>query len=187
MKTMALYNAVFGIAACALISCGSVGDKDKPAPPKVDSTATTQPNMEADHNFAWTAAEGGMLEVMLGQLAVSNGASKNIKALGQMMIDDHSKANEELKMLAQKKNIRLPDQLGEEAQMKYDKLAALKGKAFDKAYADAMVTDHEKDIALFREEANTGNDPDLKQWAAGKLPTLEHHLSMSMDAKVPAE
>ncbi|MEP6675765.1 MAG: DUF4142 domain-containing protein [Ferruginibacter sp.] len=138
---------------------------------KFDST-----NTEGDAKFAVTAADGGMLEVKLGQLAQANGSSAGVKDFGKMMVTDHSKGGDELKALAQKYNITIPAALSNDAQKTYDELAAKKGADFDKAYTKDMIDDHEEDIKLFQKEANDGNNGDLKTWASATLPTLQHHL-----------
>jgi putative membrane protein len=139
--------------------------------------------MEDDAQWAVKAADGGMMEVALGQLAQKNGASAKVKELGKMMEEDHTKANNELKDLAAKKNITLPAAMSEDHQKKYDDLAKKTGADFDKDYAAFMVDDHEDDIDAFKKEANDGKDADLKAWAAGKVPTLEHHLEMAKTTK----
>ena len=151
-----------------------------------DTTVVQDGNMQAganemqrqnqrDEEFAMKAAEGGMMEVMMGELAQKNGASQEVKDFGKMMVTDHSKANDELKALAAQKNINLPSTLGNEKQDKYNDLAKKTGKDFDKDYIDLMVKDHEHDIDEFKEEADKGNDPDIKAFAAKTLPTLQHH------------
>jgi putative membrane protein len=145
---------------------------------KFDSADT-----KGDAEFAVAAADGGMLEVQLGQLAVSKASSPSVKKFGQSMIDDHSKGNEELKSLAAQKNITLPATLSDKNQKKYDELSAKSGAEFDKAYSKFMVEDHKEDIDEFKKEAEKGNDPDLKSWALGKVPVLEHHLMMAEAAR----
>jgi putative membrane protein len=95
------------------------------------------------------------------------------------MATDHSKANEELKKMATQKNITVPTSMGAEKQKEFDKLNQKKGAEFDKAYSDMMVSDHEKDLKLFKKEAEEGSDKDLKTWAKGKVLVLEHHLMMA--------
>jgi putative membrane protein len=141
---------------------------------KLDDT-----NLEDDSEFAVAAADGGMLEVQLGELAQTNGASADVKKFGETMVKDHSKANEELKALAQQKNITLPMSLSDDKQKKYDDLSKKKGADFDKAYASYMVDDHKEDISEFEEAAKDAKDPEVKSWAAGKVPTLKHHLEMA--------
>lgn len=139
--------------------------------------------VEDDTEFAVEAADGGMLEVQLGQLAQANASSADVKAFAKMMVDDHSKANDELKAAAAQKNISLPAALSDKNQKKYDDLAGKTGTDFDKAYIDFMVDDHEEDIDAFKKEAEKGNDADLKAWAAGKVPTLQHHLDAAKTAQ----
>jgi putative membrane protein len=132
-----------------------------------------------DETFVIKAAHGGMAEVDLGKLAVEKASSDDVKKFGQRMIDDHGKANEELKMLAQNKHITLPTDLDPHAKAMHDRLAKLSGPAFDRAYMQAMVIDHKKDVNEFRMEAKSGKDPDIKGWAAKTLPTLEEHLRLA--------
>lgn len=139
--------------------------------------------VEDDAEFAVAAADGGMIEVKLAELAKTNGSSKSVKDFADMMIKDHSKANEELKALAGQKNITIPMSLSDDKQKDYDDLAKKKGKDFDKAYASFMVDDHEEDIKEFEKAAKDCKDADVKAWAAGKVPTLQHHLEMAKAMK----
>jgi putative membrane protein len=137
---------------------------------------------EKDQEFAMFAAQSGMLEVKLGNLAQQKGVSSSVKTLGTHMVTDHTKANEELKGLASKKGITLPTSLDAKHQEKYDKLAMKSGAEFDKAYTKCMVKDHKKVVAKFDAEADKGDDSEMKAWAAKTKPTLEHHLHMSKEA-----
>jgi putative membrane protein len=130
----------------------------------------------ADQTFVKKAGQGGMAEVKLGELAGAKGTNDNVKNFGKRMVNDHSKANQELKEVASKGNLPLPIDLDPKDQAKYDNLAKLSGPAFDKAYAREMVRDHEKDVAEFRKEASSGRNEDVKNFAAQTLPTLEDHL-----------
>jgi putative membrane protein len=142
--------------------------------------------MGSDTSFVTKAAQGGMAEVKLGQLATEKASSPDVKAFGQQMVDDHSKANDELKNLASKKGETLPTDIDAKDQAKYDRLSKMSGAEFDKAYMADMVSDHKTDVSEFRRESQRGTDPDIKAWAAKTLPTLEHHLQMAetTDAKV---
>lgn len=140
-------------------------------------------DIKKDAKFAVNAADGGMLEVELAALAQKNGSSKVVKDFSKHIMEDHTKANEELKALALSKSISLPTALSEKNLNKVDKLSKKTGSEFDKDYIDFMISDHKDDIDLFEKEAEKGNDPELKAFAAGKLPTLKHHLQMAEDAK----
>jgi putative membrane protein len=136
----------------------------------------------SDQNFVSKAALDGMAEVELGKLAVEKAGSDDVKKFGQRMVDDHSKAGDELKTLAQNKQITLPTGGNPHAKAMHDRLAKLSGAAFDRAYMQAMLTDHRKAVNEFRLESKSGRDADVKGWAAKTLPTLEEHLKMAQDA-----
>ena len=136
----------------------------------------------ADRAFLKTAAEGGMDEVKLGELAQANGMSTAVKEFGAHMVADHSKMGEQVKNLAASKNISLPTSITILQEASYKLLQAKNGESFDKAYITAMVKDHKADIAEFQKEADSGSDPDIKALAAQALPTLKEHLRMAENA-----
>jgi len=133
---------------------------------------------KADREFVTKAAKGGLAEVKLGQLAKERASTPEVKNFAALMVEDHGKANETLKGIAQSKNITLTDSLDPKDQALHDKLAALNGIEFDRAYMNAMSKDHRKDVSQFRKESKSGQDPDIKNFAASTLPTLETHLRM---------
>lgn len=136
-----------------------------------------------DVHFVTEAAKGGMKEVQLGRLASEKGSNAEVKRFAQQMVADHSKANEELKSLARQEGFTLPASDASNANVHAD-ISQLKGAQFDKKYADMMVKDHEKTVALFEKQANEGQDTALKAWAAEKLPTLKHHLQMAKEMQI---
>jgi len=155
-----------------------------------DSTSvaptTNQSNSDLtdqDKKFADAAAQGGMAEVMLGELASSNGTHASVKSLGAMMVKDHGKANEELKSWASASGYSLPSSVTAEQQKAYDELKAKKGAEFDRMFADVMVNDHKKVLAAFKKESTEGNEASLKSFATKTVPTLEHHLMESEKTK----
>src|SRR5690606_11471632 len=109
------------------------------------------------------------------------------KMFADMMVTDHTKANEELKALAAKKNITLPTALSDKSRKTYEDLSKQTGNDFDEAYASQMVEDHEKTVSDFKKQADNGNDPELKSWAAGKVPALEHHLERAKQIEALAD
>ncbi len=132
----------------------------------------------SDRDFVMKAANGGMLEVKLGQLATQRAQSEQVKKFGQKMVDDHSKANDELKQLAQGKGIELPADLKGEEKEHFTKFEKATGADFDREYVRMMVEDHRQDLADFKKEAKDGKDAGLRSWAAKTLPTLEEHDKM---------
>jgi putative membrane protein len=197
MRNQNLLNTL-GTATCAaalLIAIPATASQSPAPPPATQTVAPAQPDMpkaaaavkhaaSADARFVLQAAEGGMMKVAKGKLAAQKGAHEGVKQFGQKMIDDYSKVNDELKSIAGAKNITLP---GETPQSPMHatlaKLEKLEGAAFDRAYVEDQIRDHEKTIALFEREAKTGKDAELKAFAEKTLPTLKEHLTMTQDLK----
>jgi putative membrane protein len=97
------------------------------------------------------------------------------------MVDDHSKASEELMQLAQQKGVTPPKEPGGKHKQLRDRLSKLSGAEFDRTYANERVKEHKKDVAEFRREADRGADPEVKAWAAKTLPTLQDHLKLAQE------
>lgn len=131
-----------------------------------------------DSKFMKSAAEGGVSEVELGQLAQEKAASPDVKKFGARMVKDHTDANDKLKAIATAKNVSLPDSSSLMQQATKAKLSAMSGDSFDKSYIKGMVADHKDDIKEFQKEAAEGQDPVVKAFASSTLPTLEKHLKM---------
>jgi putative membrane protein len=122
---------------------------------------------EKDRKFMKKAAKGGAMEVAMGKLAEQNGQSEDVKSFGKRMVADHGKAGEELKKIAADKGVKLPE--------KDPKVSW----SSDKAYMDMMVKDHEKDLAEFQQEANSGTDPDVKKFAEDTAKMVQEHLDLA--------
>jgi putative membrane protein len=181
MKTKTTF--LFVLCFLAFIACSKKTESDSKEIAEDQNEENLDKDLQRDSEFAVSAADGGLLEVKLGELALINASAPEIKAFGQSMVDDHSKANSELATLAAQKQISIPPTLSEKNQTQYDDLSKIKGSEFDKAYAKFMVEDHKEDIEAFKKEAEKGTDAELKAWAADKVPTLEHHLMMAEAAE----
>jgi putative membrane protein len=173
-----LYASAFTLS---LVSCGNQAKQEdaKDVAEDTNEEKFDDSKIEKDTEFAVKVADAGMLEVELGKLAQTNGSHPEVKKFAQMMVDDHTAANNELKTVAQQKNITLPAAMGEKCQKKYNDLAEKKGEEFDKDYISFMVSDHKDVVDMFEKEAENGNDPDLKAWASQKISALRHHLEMA--------
>jgi putative membrane protein len=134
-----------------------------------------------DRSFIMDAAQGGMKEVEMGKLAQQHGQSDGVKQFGKRLEDDHSKANDQLKGVAQKLGVDVPATLDKKHQAMVDKMSKVKAENFDRTFAKDMVSDHEKDIKEFRKEADKGRNPEVKQFASQTMPTLEEHLKIARD------
>lgn len=126
--------------------------------------------------FVKKALSGGMMEVEVGNIASSNAKSPRVKAFGAMMVADHSQAGNELKQLATGNSIEVPSAMIPEHQAHVDMLKNKTGAAFDKAYMDMMVKDHQKDIAEYKKASQDLGVAPYKDFAGRTLPVLERHL-----------
>jgi len=126
---------------------------------------------EKDKKFMRKAAKGGMMEVAMGRMAEQNAQSDDVKSFGKRMVTDHGKANDELKSIAAQKNVHLPSK---EPNEKWSS---------DKEYIDMMVKDHEKDLAEFKEEANSGSDADVKKFADDTAKMIQEHLDLAKETQ----
>jgi putative membrane protein len=175
------------IGLAFLVAAGAAaGQATNTSPPSTMKAGAGASVPAADMAFAQKAAAGGLAEVHMGKMAQQKGSSDQVKQFGARMVEDHSKANDELKQIAGAKGIALPTDLDAKHKAKMDKMQKLSGAQFDRAYMDEMVADHKQDVAEFKKEASSGKDSDLKAFAAKTLPTLEDHLKMaqSTDAAV---
>jgi putative membrane protein len=93
------------------------------------------------------------------------------------MVMDHSRANDELKSLAQQKGVTVPSTLDHKHQAMVDHFRTLSGPAFDRAYVHNMVKDHQEDAAEFQKASTSAQDPDVKAFAGKTLNVIKSHLS----------
>ena len=138
----------------------------------------------ADKTFATEAADGGLAEVQLGQLAAQKASSPQVKEFAQRMVADHTQANQDLMQLAKSENLNLPTQPDSKHKSELERLSAMNGSAFDAAYMKHMVQDHEQTVAEFKKQAQSGSDPALKSFAQKYLPIIQQHLQMA-EASTP--
>jgi putative membrane protein len=172
-----------GLAAAAQISKQS-DNRTKASSEKTESSnASTSKGAAqltpADRGFVQKAAEGGLAEVELGKLATEQASSDEVKKFGQRMVADHSKSNDQLKQVASRVGVTLPDKLNPKDQATKDRLSKLSGEQFDAAYMRDMVKDHTKDLAEFRHQSQSAKNDDVKNFAAQTLPTLQDHLQQA--------
>jgi putative membrane protein len=131
----------------------------------------------AEKTFVTKAAKGNFAEVELGKLASQKSHNADVKAFGEQMVTDHSKANDNLKPIADSNGVQWPTKLTGEPQALYDKLSSLPGAAFDKTYIHAMVEDHMKDAKAYELESGKVKDSQLKSYVDQTLPVVQQHLS----------
>lgn len=142
------------------------------------SAPATASASATDKNFLTDAIQGDASEVKLGELAEKNGGSAQMKDFGKTLVTDHTKAGDQVKATAKEVGVTVKDEPSSEAQRDYDKLAKLKGAAFDREFARMSVEDHQKDIGKFQKEADAKSGP-VSTMAQQQLPTLKKHLQMA--------
>jgi putative membrane protein len=133
--------------------------------------------------FVRQAAVTNKAEVKLAELAQERGSNESVKEFARMMVEDHSKADNELTQIAKEHSVNVPTQLDAKHRALYNRLSKLSGEAFDRAYSKAMVDGHKQAVAMFQARANNGRNTDLRVWAANTLPKLRHHLEMALDMR----
>ena len=130
----------------------------------------------SDSSFYRSVAEGGMAEVDLGKLAERKSTDPKVKDFAQMMVKDHSAANEKLASLASSKHSALPRTLDASHEATKTRLEGMSGSNFDKSYVESQLKAHEKTVNLLQKEISSGQDADAKAFAQSVLPTIKEHL-----------
>jgi putative membrane protein len=162
------------------------------APPAGGQPAMPDPGVPklspGDRNFAHDAAIGGMAEVELGKLAAAKAQDEGVKSFARQMIEDHGKSNQQLAAIVNDAEGTLPTELDQEHKDVQKSLSGLSGAAFDRAYMDAQVKDHQTAVQLFTQEVGGGYNAELKKFAAATLPTLHRHIEMAraLQMRLPA-
>ncbi len=148
-----------------------------------------------ERHFVETAAMGGHAEVELGKLAAERAQSAAVKEFAQMMIRDHSRANEELERAASQSRLDVPaPTLDQMHQQLMTKLRGLHGAEFDREYMAAMVSGHQQMKSLLADRADRSRNADprndrpgatgtsgstasaVDQWASQARTSVEKHL-----------
>lgn len=183
--------ALLTMAACDRRS-GSAGNpvgKNAPPAPVAGSAPTTPPAASvpalpagaltaADREFIRAAAEGGLYEVKVAELAVNKASDPAVKSFATMLATQHAAANTELAALAMAKGLTLPSEVTGPKQRVIAQMATLSGKEFDRRFMETVgIDDHKKDIERFEAARQTVGDPQLKAWIDRTLPALREHFA----------
>jgi putative membrane protein len=171
---------------CSSNNKAATPDASSAQPSSSASTPTSAANTNPDQDFINNAAKGNRAEITLGKMVAAKSKNPSVKQFAQMMVKDHTDALAKLQLVAQARNITLPDELPDDAKDLQSKLSSDTGKQLDKDYMAGMVEDHEKDVQEFQDATQKLQDPEIKQWATTTLPTLQKHLDKAkqVDAKV---
>jgi putative membrane protein len=171
---------------CAAILAGALAQPalatDAPvagAAPQVSVTRpATAPVGAADKNFFTQASGGGLYEVEVSRIAAMRTKNPDLKAFAEMLVNDHSATNAELKQLAESKGVALPTEVPAEKKMVIARLE--KSKDFDRDFIRQVgLADHKANIALFEKTSKDAKDAEVRAFSAKKLPTLKEHLAQA--------
>lgn len=141
------------------------------------------PFSQKDRSFLSEAAQGGLMEVRMGELGEQKATNPEVKNLAQTLHNDHQKANDELAGAVQSKGIQLPTEMSSTHQAAISSLESKSGAEFDRQFVRDTIRDHRKDIDAFERASRDLSDPDLKSWAEKTLPVLRKHLSLAEQAE----
>jgi putative membrane protein len=130
-----------------------------------------------DQTFVIHAAEGGMAEVALAQLALSKSSAPAVDSFAHHMLTDHTQANQQLEQIARGQGFALPKSVGPHHQMLIDQLQSETGRGFAEHYLHSQLPAHEQMLTLFRQEATSGENPRLVDFAKQTIPVIEQHIA----------
>ncbi|WOH48230.1 DUF4142 domain-containing protein [Bradyrhizobium sp. sBnM-33] len=138
---------------------------------------SSQNQSTSTQRFVEKAAISDMFEIQSSQLAMEKSNNNEIKQFARMMVNDHTKASEELKSIAQKvQGVQLPTKMDADHQSKLDQLRSAAAAQFDQRYRSDQIQGHEAAVSLFDQYAKTGENAELKSWAQKTLQQLRTHL-----------
>lgn len=162
-------------AACSDNAADDTATTDTTATATDTAMATPAADSHAAQ-FLTDAIQANNAEIKAGQAAVDMGSSQGVKDFGQMLVDDHTKANEQATQLAMAMNVPIPSGTTPEAESELSMMTGMSGTGFDKDFLTAMVKDHQKAIDMFQQEANSSDPATVTDFAKQTLPTLQKHL-----------
>lgn len=170
------------IAGAALLSLAACSQRAENAATTVQSAAqaqTTPTLSTTDATFINMAGTSGIEEMTFGQLAQTKASSAAVRRFAQQMVTDHTMVNQQLMALAQRKQMTPPSSMDMRHEQLLQQLQGMKGRAFDRAYIEGQVQDHQMAVQAFQTEAQSGTDPEVRAFAQQYLPALQQHLQMA--------
>ena len=176
LRILSTTLAIGVAAALYALPSPSVHAQAAPAQRSSSSTHEAPPPSASDQQFMKDLAEGNKAEIETGKLAQKSAASEDVKAFGTMMVDDHTRALQQLETLASHKGVQLPKSPNAKQASAAKSLQSLKGDSFDKRYATMAVSDHEETLALLKKVEQNAKDADLRKFAADTTPVVSRHL-----------
>lgn len=189
-KAGLLVRTLFGAAVISvflgLSSCKNESKAEDPkevAEDENDVKFDENDDKEDDSEFLVAAAEIDLMDIEIGKLAQTKSTDANVRKFADMLVADHTKSANEMKPFADRLKVSIPASITEKGKEKYDDLNKKSGRDFDEKFADMMVEGHEDAISKMEKAAEDANDPEIRAWAAGKVPSLKAHLEHAKSLK----
>jgi putative membrane protein len=134
---------------------------------------------QMDRDFVSQASITNTSEIQAGQLALTKATDTAIRSFAQMMVTEHTDAQNDLKSLDSVVNMTITDSVDAEHAALMAQLAVLTGSAFDSAYINSQVTGHAEAIDLFNNEINNGSNDEVQNYANTYLPHIQMHYTLA--------
>jgi putative membrane protein len=181
--------AALAVAVCAFVALGGArgdekqGDKGERRDDKGErrDRGEQAPAPANDREFILMISACGLSEVDAANLAQRQTRNEDLRRLARTLADDHTKANEQLNRLADRKRFPVAQMADQAHQQALTRMAALSGENFDRRFVGAIVRDHERAVNLLEWASKSARDPDVKAWAEKTLPTVREHLKAARD------
>jgi len=138
---------------------------------------------EQDRQFLRKAHQGNLAEIVAGQAAQDKGKADVVRSIGARLVADHTKLDTALKKTARRLQVSLPLQPSARQKAEHEKLAALSGSAFDRAWITAMIEGHHMALKLGKQELEKGSSPEAKEIAESSAPVIQGHLNRLLEAR----
>lgn len=167
---------LFGLLLLGILLIGFTACED-------DEEPTSTPISTQDREFAKQATYSNLAETAMGQLALTETEDESIRQFAQMMVTEHTQAQDELRYLAESYELEIPDTLNSEQQAIYEELGQLEGYAFDSAYISSQVVAHQQAQQIFQKQIDQGENPNILEYGSSVLPHINEHLALALQLK----
>lgn len=176
------------VLLCVLAACTTRGTKDRNDTVRSSNIVKfSRTEIKDDAMFTAMTIDDGLFQVEAAKLATKRGHADDVLQLGQLMLEDHTDANKQLRRIANSLNISFPIAVGRENQQDLDELRNKNGVSFDEAYTAMMVKKLQAMIDAFTQESQVGSQETVKKWASDKIIVLQMDLEMATRAKAVVE
>jgi putative membrane protein len=167
--------------AIATVSCSN-HEKDSKETAKEMNEAKFDKEGEKEADKLVHAYSSNLYEIRASENAAMNATTPEVKKLAGMLVEAHTKMNEDVKNLAAGKGVTLPTDLSDEQRQHMEKLTEKSGIEYDKAYTEQMKKKHEDAIEFYEKTAEKCDDADIKAWANNTVPEVRSHFDMVMSS-----